>query len=243
MPQLSLSSWLLPRKAASAVGTAPPTSENTVEAPIEIASNLPVTAQSWPEHNATLRLPPKAALEPLSDDFMIPFQRLNALLLPIPYQNSFYMETKHDPVVASLTRIITWKADKSRTAEGKPDRQLVAAIRCRLVPTNPDEPRSGGESLYISTIGILAPYRGHGLAQQLLHDVMRTAATQYGVSRVVAHVWEANEDALEWYQKRGFKTVRKEKGYYRRLAPKTDAWFIQKDIQPLDVLRGPQDAH
>ncbi len=34
-----------------------------------------------------------------------------------------------------------------------------------------------------------------------------------------AHVWEKNEEALEWYGKRGFEVGEVVGGYYRRLKP------------------------
>lgn len=40
------------------------------------------------------------------------------------------------------------------------------------------------------------------------------------VKEIYAHVWEANEEALEWYVKRGFEVGEEVvEGYYRKLRP------------------------
>jgi len=52
----------------------------------------------------------------------------------------------------------------------------------------------------------------------------------------MAHVWEANEEAMEWYRRRGFKVVGREECYYKRLAPKSAAWVVSRDVRPGDLL-------
>jgi len=194
----------------------------------------PLTKPSKP----TLKqLPPNVTLEACTKDRLASFQRLTALLLPIPYSKAFYAETVHDPVIASLTRVVIWKdalsdsATKS-TLDGASDSsssRVVGAIRCRLVSTTPP-------TLYISTLGILAPFREHGLATHLLQAVVTTAVKEFGVKEVTAHVWEANEEALAWYKKRGFEVLRKEEGYYQRLKPRTAAWIITWKLGITDML-------
>ena len=83
---------------------------------------------------------------------------------------------------------------------------------------------------------MLAPFREYGLATQLLEEVIHTAATKYRASSVVAHVWEANEEGLEWYRKRGFQEVGREESYYRRLNPQ-GAVVVQKKVSILDLLK------
>ena len=90
--------------------------------------------------------------------------------------------------------------------------------------------------LYISTLATLSAFRDQGLASALLTDAIVRAAQQYGVTAVVAHVWEANEEALTWYKRRHFKVVGKDEMYYRRLAPKTSAYIIRRDLRPTDLI-------
>ena len=52
-------------------------------------------------------------------------------------------------------------------------------------------------------------------------DITKTAVIdgQSDVTEIYAHVWEKNEDALEWYRGRGFEIGDRIEGYYRRLRP------------------------
>jgi len=162
---------------------------------------------------------------------------MNALLLPIPYRDDFYKETIEDPVIASVTRLAFWH-EKPSSRSSATEAKLVAAIRCRILPTPPDNPYEKTPVLYISTITTLAPFRGHALGSHLLADVTRIAIEKYSVRCVMGHVWEANEEGMEWYEKRGFRVVGHEPEYYRRLAPKTAALVIRRDIGPGDILQG-----
>lgn len=68
----------------------------------------------------------------------------------------------------------------------------------------------------------------------MLDMLIRRAVEDYGVDRVGAHVWTANTDALEWYQRRGFEEVSREEGYYRRLSPSA-AVVIQRSVGAADL--------
>lgn len=166
--------------------------------------------------------------------------------MPIPYPDSFYTETLDDPVVSSLTRLALWGEDPEWTqVTGDPtlNKQLVAAIRCRVMGGSSKQPPDDKPSLYISTLATLSPFREHGLASHLLQDVIRRAVEIHGVTAVMAHVWESNEEALAWYEKRGFNVVDKDLLYYRRLAPKTAAYVVKKDLKASDILRLKAESH
>jgi ribosomal protein S18 acetylase RimI-like enzyme len=168
---------------------------------------------------------------------------MNSLILPIPYREEFYKEIMEDPVTASITRLALWhdKPDLKPPNQVSPGR-LVAAVRCRIFPTPPDNPYEKTPVLYIATITTLAPFRGHALASHLLAEVTATAIEKYGVKAVMAHVWEENEDGMKWYKKRGFRVIAHEPQYYRRLAPKTAAHVIRRDVGPGDLLQN-LDVH
>ena len=114
--------------------------------------------------------------------------------------------------------------DGSASSEGEP--HLVGAVRCRLLPSS---------QLYISTIGVLAPYRSHGIAMHLLQAVVKKAVELHSVRSVTAHVWEANEEGMEWYKKRKFEILDKDEGYYRKLRPQ-GAFLVRKWIGVGDLL-------
>jgi len=66
--------------------------------------------------------------------------------------------------------------------------------------------------------------------------VTQSAVREYGIKEVVAHVWEANQEGLAWYQKRGFEVVGKEADYYMRLKPRTAAFVVSWEIGVTDLL-------
>jgi ribosomal protein S18 acetylase RimI-like enzyme len=66
------------------------------------------------------------------------------------------------------------------------------------------------------------------------------AAKEHGVRYITAHVWEANEEGLEWYRKRGFEILGHEEGYYRKLKP-SGAILVRRWIGIGDFL-GDADA-
>ena len=89
--------------------------------------------------------------------------------------------------------------------------------------------------LYLSTLVLLSPYRSQGIATHLLNRVVRRAVCSHGVTSVGAHVWEANSEALEWYQRRGFVIIGREEGYYRRLKPQ-GAVVVERRVGVRDLL-------
>ncbi len=156
-------------------------------------------------------LPANVQFVLLTTELMPAFKRLNSLTLPIPYPESFYKETMTEPY-QSITLVALWHTTtQTNSSEAHADRPLlVGAVRCRLLPSS---------QLYISTIGVLAPYRAHGIAMHLLQAVVTKAVDLHGVRCITAHVWEANDEGLEWYKKRNFETIGKEEEYYRKLRP------------------------
>ncbi|KAF1834569.1 acyl-CoA N-acyltransferase [Decorospora gaudefroyi] len=190
---------------------------------------LPTQKPAIPQLFALRPLPSSVQLVPLTEDLLPGFKRLNTLTLPISYPESFYKETMTEPH-HGITLVAVWHSYPANAAAGstssseKP--QLVGAVRCRLLPSS---------QLYISTIGVLAPYRSHGIAMHLLQAIVKKAVELHSVRSVTAHVWEANEEGLEWYKKRNFETLDKEQDYYRKLRPQ-GAFLMRKWIGVGDLL-------
>lgn len=62
------------------------------------------------------------------------------------------------------------------------------------------------------------------------------------ITEIYAHVWEANEDAIQWYMKRGFEVEDGVvEGYYRRLKP-GGAWIVRKRVGVRDYLAAKEDG-
>ncbi|KAL7270178.1 hypothetical protein RUND412_007118 [Rhizina undulata] len=166
-------------------------------------------------------------------------QRLNTLLLPVSYPAIFYSQVLSDPVTARLTKLLYY------------DSTPIAGVRCRLENSltvsaaNPPDPETKTEAenenveaktkVYIMTLCTLSPYRRLG-AGSLLLDSILSEAVDLGATEVYAHVWEANDGALEWYAKRGFTVGALVEGYYRRLKP-AGARVVVRTVGIGDFLR------
>ena len=116
--------------------------------------------------------------------------------------------------------------------------KVIGGIQCRLeslpcppptisptTSTTPPSPLQQPHNLYIQTLAVLSPYRSLRIATAVLDAIVSTTLIHYppqniDVKEVYAHVWEANEEALEWYIKRGFDVGEEVvEGYYRKLRP------------------------
>lgn len=177
-------------------------------------------------------LPPNVELRSCTKDDVPHLKRLISLLLPIPYSDRFFHEILEDPLINDITLLAVWHDDAAMRGQQKG--RVVGAIRCRLLSHSPTA-RGDGPMLYLSTLALLSPYRGHGIATHLLYALTRRAIADYGISSIGAHVWEANDEGLEWYRKRGFREVGRESVYYRRLDPQ-GAVVMQRDVSVTDLL-------
>lgn len=198
----------------------------------------PLPALVAPSFTSKTRpLPPNVELRRCTKDDIPTLKRLNGLLLPIPYPDKFYREIIEDAVTSNITLLATWQDSPSSKSPSKG--RVVGAIRCRLLAHPPQQHlppgRKDGPMLYLSTLVLLSPYRQHGIATHLLQTMLARAVRDYGVTSVGAHVWEANEEGLLWYRKRGFREVGREAGYYRRLKSQ-GAVVVQREVGVMDLV-------
>lgn len=100
-----------------------------------------------------------------------------------------------------------------------------------------DSPKPTNASLYILTLGVLAPYRERGIGGQLVKHVLDFAETSSYCKNVVdvyLHLQDGNDDALRFYHRYGFEVTDKLGGYYKRLEP-PDCLVVRKTIrEPID---------
>lgn len=203
-----------------------------------------------PDHSPQRSLPAELSITPITASTLPAYRRLITLLLPIRYQDKFYKDSIANPSPSSLALCALWHEQarpgkrKPDSLSGKPssstsetsesEAKVIGGIQCRLEavpsppPTSPTKPQPSHQQphdLYIQTLAILSPYRHLGIATALLDAIICTALTYYprqkiNVKAIYAHVWEANEEALEWYAKRGFEIGEEVvEGYYRKLRP------------------------
>lgn len=156
---------------------------------------------------------------------VLSLKRLNSLLLPVAYPESFYRELLTEADTQAVSRMALWDGLCIGGVRGKVEDLPEADVG--------DQEGNGGSRtqpskgkrrvrMYLMTLGVLSPFRGVGVGGRLVEWLLKGGdrATEWEVVEVYAHVWEANQEALDWYVKRGF-VVEKEvlQGYYRRLRP------------------------
>nr|POE79495.1 isoform 2 of n-alpha-acetyltransferase 50 [Quercus suber] len=215
---------------------APPPSNGENRQHLHGSSQIPNNQHPDENSSSKQRLPPNVEIRSCIKEDIKSMRHLTSLILPIPYPDKFYRETLEDDVISNITLVAVWHDDVSLkdTEKGR----LVGVIRCRLLVDSPSPiqaPKGSGPLLYLSTLVLLSPYRKHGIAAHMLNILTRRAIDAYGISRVGAHVWEANEEGQEWYRKRGFVEVAREKDYYRRLKP-TGALVMERKVGVMDLI-------
>lgn len=248
--QSSIRSFFQPRQPNY---TLPPSSTNSN---IDGGDRIPPTPTSPPLPSSPPRIqaepetsplktrsgtasPPQASISPIREKHIQQLKRINSLLLPINYPDSFYNKIVDPQNAPNFSRVIlfheplTLKSVFSSSSEPK----VVGGIVCRL---EKDE-STRTSAIYIQSLALLSPYRSHGLATRVLDNIIQgvvnTPQIGYPVTSLYAHVWTENTEGLEWYTARGF--TREEpvvQDYYRRLQPGS-AWILRRSLIPSDHLR------
>jgi len=196
---------------------------------------------------------PSASISPIQPAHTPPLRRINSLLLPINYPDTFYTAAA-SPTPQNFSRVILWSDPSSEP-------KVIGGIITRLDPLpqtrdldaqkengniqaqkagngeGSGEGQGGGEyALYIQSLTLLSPYRSLGLASSCLNSLITSATSSHlpKIVEIYAHVWTENREALSWYEKRGF--VREGEvvaGYYKRLSP-GGAWILRRRLKTSD---------
>lgn len=160
---------------------------------------------------------PRASIVPISSIYIDKLKNITTTLFPVRYSDKFFKECLEPEKSLTVACIAMY------------DARPVGWIRCIYEPF-PSRENEVYQQLYIQVIGILAPFRGLGLAKALLDTAVSQARrTSSEVRNVYAHVWEQNEDALLWYQRQGFGQVMLLPQYYRKLKP-AGAWIVRREV-------------
>ena len=114
------------------------------------------------------------------------FKTLCVSTLPVRYSSKFYKELL-DRVPPELIKFAFWNGF------------AVGSICCRIEQNE----EGGAKRLYIMTLSILPAYRRRGIASTLLNHVMDAAKKMGGVVDVYLHVQTSNQDALDFYARKG----------------------------------------
>ena len=187
----------------------------------KVAENGIIIVPDEPWANQTsLRRPldPRAQITRIDLSHLASLKRLTSSTLPVRYSEKFFSESVGEQQASDLSRVVLY------------DEKPVGWIRCRLETTASGPSSTATTQIYIQALCLLAPYRNYGLATELLNAVLDfDNVTRNNASFVYAHVWENNEDALAWYEKRNFKRTMLVDQYYRRLKP-SGAWIVRKEL-------------
>lgn len=193
-----------------------------------VSDNL--DTQSSPTPTITLPHNPSITITRIQASHFPALKRLTSSLLPIKYPDNFYQLAIPD----RLSFVVLYQPHPTNSAFSTipSDAIPIGWIRCSFDPY--PSPIYPNNQLYIKTLCLLAPYRHLGVATALLDAVLaqKEIMRKLHAGIVFAHVWEANEEALEWYEKRGFVRdleIGLVEGYYRRLKPE-GAWVVWKEI-------------
>ncbi|KAM4065205.1 GCN5-related N acetyltransferase [Hirsutella rhossiliensis] len=192
------------------------------QSPAAAAAAPPQPCVDAPLPPPPANLPREACVRLMSDADAVALRRINALLLPVSYPDSFYQRAVCPSESGRFSRVITWAHDADEP-------KVVGGVVCRVEPAGDSAP-AAPHNLYIQSLCLLSPYRGMGLISAALENVIATAVSDpnLDVRTVTAHVWTENDEGLHWYNGRGFK--RQElpiPGYYLKLRPDS-AWLVQR---------------
>jgi GNAT superfamily N-acetyltransferase len=239
--QKSIHSFFQPRTPTY---SAPPIANPTTSPAPPIPNSSPPRAganNSASSSTSSPSLPPQAIIVPIDSSHIQALRRINSLLLPVNYPDSFYHKIV-DPSTPPFSRVILW-ADNPSTPP-----KVVGGIVCRLDPSlapdsTPQIPKyvDGVYDIYVQSLVLLSPYRGMGMAAAALQSVIDAATQQimFKIGALYAHVWTDNTEGLEWYAARGFlKEEPVLTGYYKRLKPDS-AWILKRRLGVNDHLAQP----
>ena len=152
---------------------------------------------------------------------------VNAILLPVRYQDNFYHNVADPTRYASLFNRVILDEDS----------KVVGGIVGRL-EESPFASSPTQLAVYVQSLALSSPYRGSGLMSATLRSIISTiealnASDSFGsiMTSLYCHVWTESDDALRWYEANGFRRDAPEPlaNYYFKLQPNT-AWVVRRDV-------------
>ncbi|KAL2150234.1 hypothetical protein VTH82DRAFT_7910 [Thermothelomyces myriococcoides] len=231
----------------------PPPPDSGAVKPVTIPITLP--PNGIPVLPSPPSIPSGATIVPLAEEHVPALRRINSLLLPVPYPDSFYARALEPLASGLFSRAILWRDSDADTPK------VIGGLICRLepnsfldtqgrplpqpsVPTHTQKQSSVPldtpyHAIYIQSLALLSPYRSLGLAAAALEHIIASASllpeagSNIDARTIYAHVWTENEEGLRWYEARGFAREGNEpvKGYYFKLRPDS-AWVVRRHIGP-----------
>ena len=139
-------------------------------------------------------------MRPLVEDLWLPFARE---MEPVADRNR--LDDDVDLVAAGVEHRADRLDDEAVTWVAVADGDLVGYVAASVESSAPVF--AAGDRLHVGELYVREPYRGEGVAGDLLDRVDGTAAAR-GCERVTLDVDVGNERARAFYEKRGFAVAR-----------------------------------
>ncbi|CAL6377592.1 unnamed protein product [Bathycoccus prasinos] len=155
-------------------------------------------------------------LKRLDETTVRDLRKLNAVLFPVKYAESFYRDSAAAGTCTSLAYAREEGDDENENAFN----ELAGAIAVRLEkhPKLPDKAR-----MYIMTLGVYAPHRARGIGSRLLMNSLNEASEDENIVDAYLHVQTNNEEAIKFYcdptGKFAFEKGEVIEKYYKRIEP------------------------
>ncbi|KAK1326885.1 hypothetical protein QJS10_CPA01g02944 [Acorus calamus] len=159
---------------------------------------------------------PNIVYRPIRPSDLEVLEQIHAALFPIRYEMEFFLS------VVNGHDIVSWAAVDTNRPDSQSD-ELIGFVTARVVSAKESEigdmlrqnPSRKDETLvYILTLGVVKPYRNHGIATTLVREVIKYASSIPACRAVYLHVISYNDPAISFYQKMLFKCVRRISNFY-----------------------------
>ncbi|OBA24444.1 acyl-CoA N-acyltransferase [Metschnikowia bicuspidata var. bicuspidata NRRL YB-4993] len=163
-------------------------------------------------------------LDDLTPNNLGTFKKINEVSLPTSYPESWYKESLDSAQIVKLAfynelPVGAIKGKLFHTSHKLPNFELSTKsnMNTKIVMN----------ALYLESLAVLKAYRNQGVASELLQWIISEAKSRF-VHEIFLHVHVENDEAIQWYKKKGF--VQKDevvKDYYKEQGlPQPDAAIL-----------------
>lgn len=199
--------------------------------------------------------PPSVEIQPLCRDMIPEFRALHKILFPVQYGDKFYDDVLRADMHLALVAVADVEQSdqslgtpdssvhngtgskydgghsgrKTETGQlggcGRRRQKVIVGVASGRVKSIPGMWRDRRDG-YIMTLGTREGYRGQGIANLLLNELMRQLSERYSANSFSLHCTTDNTAAIALYQKNLFVVVRKLVAHYHFHGKHHDAFEL-----------------